>query len=127
MVSEAPEPNEADSLATSPTKKKNNVVEFFIGDPTPTRPHGDGTANDTRRRSRLTIIRKTQSQPDAKLLTTVSDALGHQAGDIQSRGIHEKETAEALRVEYYSLESTADEKEPHMEKIIPVHADGLCM
>ena len=32
-------------------KKNHNVLEFFIGDPTPTRPHGDGTANDIRKQA----------------------------------------------------------------------------
>ena len=43
-VNETLEPTESDHLATSLAKRKNNVVEFFIGDPTPTRPHGDETA-----------------------------------------------------------------------------------
>ena len=80
-------PTKADLPTTSLMKNKNNVAEFFIGDPTPTRPHGDGTANETKKRSRFTIISKTQSQSD---LTTVSDALDHQAGGIQGTGIHEK-------------------------------------
>ena len=58
---------------------------------------------------------------------TATEALEYQAEDIQIRCIHEKENTETPRVEYYSLESTADQKEPHTEQIIPVPADGLCM
>ena len=60
-------------------------------------------------------------------LATATEAQDYHGDNTQNRCIYEKENTETPKVEYYTLEPTAEKKERHTEKIIPVLAGELCM